>query len=142
MSYQAEKLMKDNPDKLDDKLKDDLLKAIENARDVVKNKGDDAKAVDDAKEQLEKPLHELAQKIYAQGGPAGAGGPGAPGGPGGPGPGGMGGNMEDVIRRAQQAANMGGQGAPGGQPSGEGASGQGPSDKKKKVVDVEWEDEE
>lgn len=136
MSYQAEKLMKDNPDKLDDKLKDDLLKAIEDARDVVKNKGDDDKAIDDAKTALEKPLHELAQKLYQQGAPGG------PGGPGSPGPGGMGGNMEDVIRRAQQAASMGGQPGPGAQPAADDATSQGPSDKKKKVVDVEWEDED
>ncbi|MBD3186128.1 molecular chaperone DnaK [Candidatus Bathyarchaeota archaeon] len=136
MAYQAEKMMKDNPDKLDDALKDKLLKGIEHARDVIKNNPNDGAAIDKAKQELEGSLHELAQKIYAQGG-APPGGPGAA--PGGA-PGGMGGGMDEMIRRAQQAASMGGSQAQ--QPPG--ASSKDSDDKKeakKRVVDVEWEDE-
>ncbi|MHA1794465.1 MAG: molecular chaperone DnaK [Promethearchaeota archaeon] len=127
MAYQAEKLMKDNADKLDDKLKDELLQSIKRAREVIKDKPNDEKAIADAKADLEKPLHEFAQKIYAQGGAPGAG----PGGPGGPIP-----NMDDVIKRAQQAADMGSATSSSGK-----SEKQESSAPKKKVVDVEWEDE-
>ncbi|MEX2727957.1 MAG: Hsp70 family protein, partial [Candidatus Sigynarchaeum springense] len=138
MAYQAERLMKDNADKLDGDLKDKLLKAIEQAKDVVKSKGDNEKAIKEAKENLEKPLHELAQKIYAKTG-------GAPGGAPGGGPGGMPPDMEDMIRRAQRASGVGGAGSDGDTMGREAGydSEPGPPKKKstKKTVDVEWEDE-
>ncbi|MBN2150898.1 MAG: Hsp70 family protein, partial [Candidatus Lokiarchaeota archaeon] len=142
MAYQAEKLMKDNADKVEGDLKDKLLKAIEQAKDVVKNKGDNEGAIKEAKETLEKPLHELAQKIYAKAG-------GAPGGAPGGEPGGMPPDMEDMIRRAQQSAGVGGAGGAGsdGDSMGREAgydSEPGPPKKKstKRTVDVEWEDED
>lgn len=131
MAYQAEKLMKENPDKMDEALKADLLKAIESARETIKTNPDNEASIDEAKAALEKLLHDLAQKIYAQGG--------APGGPDGMGADGMGGmppGMDDMIRKAQQAAGMGGAGGEE-QPSNKK---EGP-DGKKRVVDVEWEDE-
>ncbi|MFX0098659.1 MAG: molecular chaperone DnaK [Candidatus Hodarchaeota archaeon] len=80
MTYQAEKLMKDNPDKMEPSLRDNLVKAIDEARDVVKNKPENEKAIDEGKVTLEKHLHELAQKLYAQG-PQGAPQPGVRYGP-------------------------------------------------------------
>ncbi|MHA1698947.1 MAG: molecular chaperone DnaK [Promethearchaeota archaeon] len=124
MAFSAEKLMKENPDKLDDALKNNLLKAIENAKDVVKNKPDNEKAIDEAKSELEKYMHQFAEKLYKQQGAAG----GAAGGPTGPG------GMDDFIRQAQRAANMGAK-------SSQADSGEKESKDKKRVVDVEWEDE-
>ncbi len=139
MAYQAEKLMKEHADKVEGDLKENLLKAIENAKDVVKNKGENESAIKEAKENLEKPLHELAQKIYAKTG-------GAPGDAPGGGPGGMPPDMDEMIRRAQQSAGVGGAGGEGdsmGREAGYDAE-PGPPKKKstKKTVDVEWEDED
>src|SRR5271157_1356150 len=140
MAYQAEKLMKDNPDKMDDELKENLLKVIEEAHDTVKNSPDDEDALRNAKENLEKHLHKFAENLYGKGGAPG----GAPGG----GPGGMPPDMEDMIRKAQEAAG----GDAGRQTRGEEEEASGeeesaPSKKKKagpkkRVVDVEWEDED
>jgi len=72
MTYQAERLMKENAAKLDAGLRDTLVKALDHARDVVKSKGNDGHAIDEAKSELEKPLHEFAQQLYATKGGAGA----------------------------------------------------------------------
>lgn len=71
MTYQAERMMKENADKLDPDVRDRLVKALDHAKDVVKGKGDDARAIDEARSELEKPLHEFAQKLYASKGTAG-----------------------------------------------------------------------
>lgn len=140
MAYQAEKLMKDNPDKMDEELKDNLLKVIEEAHDTVKNNGDDEEALGKAKENLEKYLHKFAENLYGKGGAQG----GAPGG----GPGGMPPDMDDMIRKAQEAAGTGGGRRTGAEEESEGNEEEPTSPKKKKtgpkkrVVDVEWEDED
>jgi molecular chaperone DnaK len=141
MAYQGEQLIKDNADKIDDELKESLTSAIENAKSIIKDRADDETAIKEAKEALEKPLHELAQKIYAQAGGQGAGGP--------EGPGGMGNmsqeDMQEMIRRAQQQAGAGGDGM-GGEAGYDDEAHTAPPKKKstkgKKVVDVEWEDED
>ncbi|MHA1612484.1 MAG: molecular chaperone DnaK [Promethearchaeota archaeon] len=127
MAFQAEKLMKDNADKLDDDLKNDLIKAIEDVKDAIK--ADNLTRIKETKDALEQLLHKFSEKIYAGQG-------GQPGGMGG-----MGGmDPAQAAKFAQQAAQggMGGMGGAGG------ATYEQPSDKKKgkkKVVDVEWEDE-
>ncbi len=132
MVFQAEKLMKDNADKVED-LKDDLIKAIDEAKEL--DKSEDLNKIKVAKDKLEKLLHKLAEKIYAQGGAPG----GAPGGMGG-----MGGmSPEQAAAFAQQAAAQGGKGGAGFGNMG-GATYDSPEKgkkKKKKVVDVDWEDE-
>ncbi|MHA1563123.1 MAG: Hsp70 family protein, partial [Promethearchaeota archaeon] len=128
MVFQAEKLMKDNADKVED-LKDDLIKAIDEAKELEKS--EDLNKIKEAKDKLEKLLHKLAEKIYAQGGAPG----GAPGGMGGMSP-------EQAAAYAQQAAQAGKGGAGFGNMGG--ATYDSPDEgkkKKKKVVDVDWEDE-
>nr|MDO8084596.1 molecular chaperone DnaK [Candidatus Sigynarchaeum springense] len=71
MTYQAERLMKENAAKLDNGLRDRLVKALDHARDVVKSKSDNVRDIEDAKAELEKPLHEFAQKLYATKGSTG-----------------------------------------------------------------------
>lgn len=132
MAFQAKKMMEEHTDKLDDDLKNDLVKAMDEVNDAVK--GDDMTRIKTAKDDLEKHLHKLAEKIYATGGAQG----GAPGGMGGMTP-------EQAAQFAQQAA----QAQKGAQPgAGAGYSSQGGAtydtgkkDKKKKVVDVDWEEE-
>ncbi|MCF2139803.1 MAG: molecular chaperone DnaK [Candidatus Lokiarchaeota archaeon] len=125
LAFQAEKMMKEHADKLDDDLKNKLVKAIDDVKDALKS--ENINRIKEAKTSLEEHLHKLAEKIYAQGG--------APGGMGG-----MGGmDPAQAAKFAQQAAQGGaGFGSQGGatyeQPSGK-------SKEKKKVVDVEWEDE-
>ncbi len=78
LTYQAERLMKENAAKLDESLRESLVKALADAKDVVKNKGDDPRAIDDARAALEKPLHEFSQKLYGsqcKGGSCGTGQP-------------------------------------------------------------------
>ncbi|MHA1731180.1 MAG: molecular chaperone DnaK [Promethearchaeota archaeon] len=132
MVYQTEKLMKEQASQLDDDLKDKLLKAIEDVKDAIKS--DKIERINSSMEVLEKHLHELSQKIYQSQA------------------------AQQAAQQAQQAAGMGGfpggmggmggtGGFPGGDPAGSGPeadSGGGSSDKKskKRVVDVEWEDED
>nr|MDO8111057.1 molecular chaperone DnaK [Candidatus Sigynarchaeota archaeon] len=72
MTYQAERLMKENAAKLDAGLRNRLVKALDQARDIVKNKGDNEHSIDEAKNELETALHEFARQLYATKGPAGA----------------------------------------------------------------------
>lgn len=120
MVYQTEKLMKDNADKLEDNLKNDLLKGIEDLKDALKS--DETTRINSTMEKLEKSLHEFSQKIYGQAGQPGQG------------PGGMGGfSQEDFTRAAQQAAQ--------GNQAGDSQDQPPQSDKKKKAVDVDWEED-
>ncbi len=72
MTYQAERLMKDNAAKLDAGIRDRIVKALDHARDLVKSRSDNERSIDEAKAELEKPLHEFAQQLYATKGGAGA----------------------------------------------------------------------
>ncbi len=87
MVYQAEKLMKDHADKLDDDLKNELLRGIDDVKDALKS--DDNTRIKSTFETLNESLQKFGTKIYGQ-----QGGPGGPGGP----MGGMGGmNPEDFA---------------------------------------------
>jgi hypothetical protein len=124
MAYQAEKLMKEHADKLDDDLKNELLRDIDDVKDALK--AEDHTRIKSTLEKLNESLQKFGTKIYGQ-----QGGPGGPGGMGG-----MGGmNPEDFARAAQEAAKQQGSG---------GATYESDPKKKKKrkSVDVDWEEEE
>jgi molecular chaperone DnaK len=118
MVYQAEKLMKEHADKLDDDLKNELLRGMDDVKDALKS--EDHERIKSTFDALNESLQKFGTKIYGQ-----------QGGPGGP----MGGmNPEDFARAAQDAAKS--QGAGGATYEDE------PGKKKKrKSVDVDWEEE-
>jgi len=75
MTYQAEKTLEDNADKLDDALKSDLAGAIETAKQDLES--DDAGRIDAGLERLQAELHKVAETLYkAEAAQADAGGPG------------------------------------------------------------------
>ena len=120
--FQSEKLLKENDEKLKEHA--DLVKDLQDA--IIEAKkfeaSEDLTALKEEKEKLEKPLHAIAEKIYAQEG----GAPGEAGGMGGMPPG-----MDpEMAAKFAQA-----QGGMGGQP-------QQPKKSGKRVVDVDWDDEE
>jgi molecular chaperone DnaK len=131
--YQAEKMMKDNPDKLDETLKNDLVAKIETLKDAIKV--DEAKQMEKASKDLEETLYKFGSKFYGQGGPQGAGDMGGMGGP--EGPGGMGGMSQEDIERMMKKAGKGGKDMGGGASYDEGDG----SKKKKRSVDVDWEED-
>ena len=78
--YQVEKLIKDLGDKLESSEKENLEKQIKELNEALKS--GDVSEITKKNEELEKIAQELAQKLYAQQGPAGGPGPefqGAPG---------------------------------------------------------------
>ena len=137
MVYQTRKLMEDNKDKIQDNEKQEIENAIKSLEEDIKS--DDVNRIKLGIENLQKSMYSFSQRIYqtqaqqqsyqqaaeqAQRAASGMGGMGGapPGGMGGVPPGGMG--------------DMGGTG---------GASYKAEADKKKKdkkIVDVDWEDEE
>ena len=137
MIYQTRKLMEDNKDKIQDNEKQEIENAIKSLEEDIKS--DDVNRIKLGIENLQKSMYSFSQRIYqtqaqqqsyqeaaeqAQRAASGMGGMGGvpPGGMGGVPPGGMG--------------DMGGTG---------GASYKAEADKKKKdkkIVDVDWEDEE
>ncbi len=138
MAFQGEKLIKDNEELLKEEegLKDTLQEAIDEAKKLEQS--EDLSKIKKAKEKLEKPLHELAQKVYGQqGGPGAAGGPGGPGGMGGMDPQQAAKFAQQQAQQAQQGSQYGGQGGATYEQSGKKGK-----KKKKKVVDVDWEDED
>jgi molecular chaperone DnaK len=74
MCYQLEKMMKEHADKLSDKDKAPLQKAIEKTRAAAK--GDDAAAIKSAIEELEQASHAFSKAIYEKAGAAAASSPG------------------------------------------------------------------
>ena len=62
MVYQTEKLMKDNADKLDEALKNNLLRSIEDLKDALKS--EETSRINSSMEELEKLLHEFSQNLY------------------------------------------------------------------------------
>ncbi len=118
MTYQAEKLMKEHADKLDEDLKNELLRTIDDVKEALKSEDHDRiKSTYDA---LNESLQKFGTKIYGQQA----------------GPGGMGGmNPDDFARAAQEAAKQQGTG---------GATYEDDPKKKKKrkSVDVDWEEED
>jgi molecular chaperone DnaK len=96
--YQMEKLLKEHADKLREGDRGAIQAAIDKVNRV--KDGDDANAIKQAIEELQRASQAMAQHLYGQGGPGGAGGAG----PGGGGPtggdgkgGGAGGGKDDVI---------------------------------------------
>jgi molecular chaperone DnaK len=136
MVYQIEKMMKDNEKLVDEDIKKTLLKDIEDVKDAIKrDHTDDMKKTS---EKLEKDAMKLGEKIYAQSAQqqaanAAQGAAGARPGPGGF-PGGVPpGAGEPPGEDYQGFGNAGG--ATYEQPGKK-------KDSKKKVVDVDWEDED
>jgi len=130
MAYQAEKLMKDHADKIDDNLKESLTKAIADVKKAVE--ADDVDRINATTKTLEEKLHKLSEKIYQSA------------------------NQQNAANAAQGAAGFDpsqfaqGFGGPGAEAPGdeqsergqEGGATYGKKKDKKKVVDVDWEDED
>jgi molecular chaperone DnaK len=76
MAYQVEKMLKDQGDKVSAGDRSNIESAVSNLREALK--GDDAKAVKRAMENLEKASHKVAEAMYKAAGASG--GPKAPGG--------------------------------------------------------------
>jgi molecular chaperone DnaK len=131
MAYQAEKLMKDHADKIDDNLKESLTKAIADVKKALE--ADDIEGINSTTKTLEEKLHKLSEKIYQSASQQNAANAsqGAAG-----------------FDPSQFAQGFGGPGA-GAPPDEEQAEGgreggatYGKKKDKKKVVDVDWEDED
>ncbi len=70
-AYQAERLIKENGEKLDENEKSNVESAIESVRKAVT--GDDLSTINTAKGELEQVLHGVAEKLYQQAAPEGTG---------------------------------------------------------------------
>jgi molecular chaperone DnaK len=127
MAYQAEKLLKDHADKVDDELKNSITDAVAKVREALKD--DNLDKIKSASKELEEKMHKLAEKIYAGQGQPGAAPGGFPGGAG----------FDPSQFAGAGGPDMGNFGNAGGatydQPGGK-------KKDKKKVVDVDWEDED
>ncbi|MHA1728586.1 MAG: molecular chaperone DnaK [Promethearchaeota archaeon] len=62
MVYQTEKMMKDNADKLEEDLKNDLLRTVEDLKDAIHSEG--VLRIKSAMDELEKYLHEFSKNLY------------------------------------------------------------------------------
>ncbi|HMF30521.1 MAG TPA: Hsp70 family protein, partial [Candidatus Lokiarchaeia archaeon] len=142
MVFQTEKLLKENADKVDEDTKANIEEGIANLKKVLEESPDDPEVLKEAMKGLEERVHKLSEQIYkdaaAQAQQSGA------------------------ADAAQRAAEGGFGGMPGGMPGGfggmpggfggqPGEEEEGPAPKKaakggkkpgRKVVDVEWEDED
>lgn len=137
MIYQTKKLMDENKDKIQENEKEEIEKAIISLEEDIKS--DDVQRIKLGVENLQKSMHSFSERIYAQQ------------------------TQDATYQQAAQAAQQAAQGDFGGMPSGGmggvppgdmgdmggagvgGASYQSESDKKKddkKVVDVDWDDED
>lgn len=133
MAYQVEKMIKDHADKIDDDLKKTITKDIEDVRAALKK--DDTDEIKSASEKLEKDSMKIGEKIYqaqaANAAQGAAGGPGA-----GPFPGGFPGAAPGPAGEPDYS----GFGDAGGAKYDQGTQG-GKKGTKRKVVDVDWEDD-
>jgi molecular chaperone DnaK len=77
LTYNIEKLLKENPDKIGESERKSLETAIAEARKLAE--GDDAAAIRKALEALNAQSHKLAETLYKQAAPQGAAAAGAPG---------------------------------------------------------------
>ena len=92
LKYQVERQLKEHGDKLGESEKSELQTALDHAKDALQ--GSDKAKLDQAKDDLEKKAHKLAEKIYK----AQAAGPeGGAADPAGPAPGGKKSGGDDVI---------------------------------------------
>lgn len=127
MIYQTRKLMEDNKDKLEDTEKQKIETAIKSLEEDIKT--DDINRIKQGIENLNKSMHEFSQRIYSSQAQGQA--------------------YQQAAEQAQQAAQgMGGMpGGMGGTPGSGGAGGasyksEKKDEEKKKVVDVDWDEEE
>lgn len=137
MIYQTKKLMDENKDKIQENEKEEIEKAIKSLEEDIKS--DDVQRIKLGVENLQKSMHSFSERIYQQQAQnatyqqaAQAAQQAAQGGVGGMPPGGMGGVPPGDM------GDMGGAGVGG-------ASYKSESDKKKddkKVVDVDWDEED
>jgi len=126
MVYQAQKTMKEFADKLDNDLRDTLIRDIDDVKDAIKS--DSIERMESSSHKLEEDLMKLGQKIYGKQGGAQSHGYG-----GGPNSGqGYGGSGTDYQGYNYGDAN-GASTEEGGSSGGSGGSG-------KKTVDVDWDD--
>jgi molecular chaperone DnaK len=79
--FQAEKMVRDNGDKIPADAKADVESAIVEAKSKLTS--DDKDVLAAAKTTLETKFHKMAEELYKNAGANAAGGPGGPGGPGG-----------------------------------------------------------
>ncbi|MCI6086281.1 molecular chaperone DnaK [Selenomonas sp.] len=79
LAYQAEKTIKDLGDKVDKAKADEVQKAVDHLKEVLK--GGNTEAIKKATEELQKPLYELSAAAYQAAGAQGAPGAGAQAGP-------------------------------------------------------------
>ncbi len=134
MIYQTRKLMEDNKDKIQDNEKQEIENAIKSIEEDIKS--DDVNRIKLGIENLQKSMYSFSQRIYQTQGQQQS--------------------YQEAAEQAQRAASgMGGMGGappggmggipPGGMGGTGGASYKAEADKKKKdkkIVDVDWEDEE
>ena len=74
LSYEAEKQLKENGDKLTQELRGRIENGISDVKEALK--GDDGARITSATEALQKVLHEAATHLYSQAGPPPGGAPG------------------------------------------------------------------
>ena len=79
LAYQAEKTIKDLGDKVDKAKADEVQKAVDHLKEILK--GGNTEAIKKATEELQKPLYELSAAAYQAAGAQGAPGAGAQAGP-------------------------------------------------------------
>lgn len=79
LAYQAEKTIKDLSDKVDKAKADEVQKAVDHLKEVLK--GGNTEAIKKATEELQRPLYELSAAAYQAAGAQGAPGAGAQAGP-------------------------------------------------------------
>jgi molecular chaperone DnaK len=135
MIYQTRKLMEDNKDKIEEKEKTEIEAAIKSLEEDIKT--DDLQRIKLGVENLQKSMYGFSQRIYAQQAEGNA--------------------YQQAAEQAQRAAGGMGDMPPGGMggvpPSDMGGAGAGGAsykskkdekdkDKKKRVVDVEWAEDE
>ncbi|TFF87693.1 MAG: molecular chaperone DnaK, partial [Promethearchaeota archaeon] len=129
MIYQTQKLMEDNKDKLEDTEKQKIENAIKSLE--VDIKSDDINQIKQGIDNLTKAMHEFSQRIYASQSQQQA--------------------YQQAAEQAQRAAQGGAPGnvpgGMGGSPGKEGTGGasyksESKEDEKKKVVDVDWDEED
>ncbi len=102
LSYQMEKLLKENKEKLTPESATQLESAIQGLNAV--REGTDKAALQSAMTALEEASHKAAEEMYRAAGAA-AGGPGAPGAPGAPGPAGEAPPKKDDVVDAEFRTN-------------------------------------
>ncbi|MBV9464320.1 MAG: Hsp70 family protein, partial [Verrucomicrobiae bacterium] len=95
LAYQAEKLLKENGDKVPAEVKSEVEREVTAVREALK--GEDTEAIKKAQDSLQQALQRLSTKLYENVRSAGAGQAGPPPGTGGPSEAGAGKDGEKVV---------------------------------------------